>query len=139
MATYSNPQSAFIDAYKSQGFIGFGPGGDTDLQFANGTSQDNITAITNAANTWDWAPLAPPVGPNIKAFETAIWGDVTLTMEAKVNLANTFPLLESNLNNPPAIQGYWAYLVANAPAWLTSAVQTTVLNYASLYDIPLIA
>lgn len=144
MATYINPQSAFIDTYKSLGFIGFGPGGNSDLQFANGTSSENILAVTNAAQSFDWTPGTPAGGtPMIQSFKNALFNDSSFSFIAQAQIQIFIGgLLIANLNNVTAVQSFWAGMKANNSdptlAWLTSDVITKVEGYATQYNIPLV-
>lgn len=100
-----------------------------------------------SAGTVSYSPPAPPAPsnvavPNVNAFETAVFNDSSIAIEARMALADKFPLIERFLNQAPVqMQMYWAGLKAQPSVypWLTSDVITKVEAYASQYHIPLVA
>jgi hypothetical protein len=145
MALYPNPPSAFIDQYHGYGLIGIvgqNPSQPNfELQFSSSATTAEIQLVQTASASFDWVPYSPPPGPpkpDVKSFENSIWSDSVLTMDAKGNMANTFPLLENNINNPGAVQAYWLWLKQSAPAWLTPQAVDIIQAYAVEFKVPLL-
>ena len=146
MASYYYPVQTFLSLYGGLGVVNVTPNdsGPPTLEFVEGTSSGNQTFLNNAAASFDWVAVSTipsnipePPSSNPAAFMAAVWADETLSAAAKVEIANIYPLLVTNIANGGVITQYWTYLVASVPSWLDSGTQTIILGYATTYGIPL--
>jgi len=85
------------------------------------------------------APVPDPNAPNVTGFITALRTDQTFTSAIRAALVPWYAIFQADLNNPTALQQDWSDLTASNSAVITSSVQTTILNYASTYNIPLVS
>lgn len=131
-------QSQFLNSYTSQGLTGCNSNADHGLQFAPGTSQANIAAVTAAAASFDWTGASLKL-PDIVGFFTAIATDQNLPSGARTQLPLTMPLMQINVGNPALMNNYVADMVTSGayPYLSTLPAITEVLSLAAQYNIPI--
>jgi hypothetical protein len=107
---------------------------DITIRYQESATQDQITQGNAAISSFNWN-MQPP---SVSSFITAIRAEPTFTSEIRIGLAGLLGLLQMDVSNSIAAQQDWDDAVATyGSSWLTSAVQTKVLDYASQYDIPI--
>lgn len=118
--------------------------GDIWLPFI-ATNDDRIVQhydYTGSAGNYQLI-YSPPVQPTVIqrelfSFIQALRTEPTFDAHMRMNLAGLMALVQANYQMPTEMQKDWNDAVAVYGAtWLTSAVQTTILNYAKQYNIPL--
>ncbi len=80
-----------------------------------------------------------PAPPDVHGFMLALRTEPTFTASVRIGLAGLLGLLQADYRNPAALKQDWSdAVIAYGGTWLTTSVQSTILNYAKTYNIPLI-
>lgn len=103
------------------------------------TEFDNQKDLQSIGLWGGWIAGQAVQGPLVEMFKQAVFTTNSLSAAAKINLALTFPLLDTYAaSNPQAVALYWATLKSTPPVWLDQSTITYVEGLAHIYNIPLV-
>lgn len=137
----NDPNTRLMTYLISQGhgsqIVGLSVDDNRHIDFAPGVSSADQATIQALANAFD---LTPVPNPNIEGFKDAIFADVTLSADARIELVTRFfPLLEEYADNSPMLKSGWALAVsAYSNTWLTADVVANIQAKAITYNVPIV-
>lgn len=102
------------------------------------TAEENSELLSSICNWGDYQAGAANSGPRLDLFKASVFQDGTISLLARLELAQKFPLLDSYISTPGLPAQYWMGLKYAGYAWMTPNTITKVEAYATMYKIPLI-